>query len=80
MSNAVKSLIANFGVAFVLLAIMVGLLAWWLTEYTAETEAPLPPCATEDSDNCYWDADTMGNGEGRSFTVRDGVVTYEGEK
>lgn len=24
----------------------------------------LPPCATEDSENCYWDADTMGNGEG----------------
>lgn len=24
----------------------------------------LPPCPTEDSVNCYWDADTMGNGEG----------------
>ncbi|WNO27760.1 membrane protein [Microbacterium phage Huwbert] len=36
----------------------------------------LPPCATEDSDNCYWDASVQGNGEGRSFDVRDGVVTY----
>lgn len=24
----------------------------------------LPPCATEDSTGCYWDADTMGNGLG----------------
>jgi hypothetical protein len=37
----------------------------------------LPPCVTEDSVSCYWDADTMGNGRGRSFTVdADGVVTY----
>jgi len=36
----------------------------------------LPPCEEEDSDNCYWDADTRGNGEGHSFEVRDGVYTY----
>lgn len=24
----------------------------------------LPPCATEDSTNCYWDAQTQGNGQG----------------
>jgi len=29
--------------------------------------ATLPPCATEDSTNCYWDADTRGNGQGLSF-------------
>lgn len=28
---------------------------------------PLPPCPTEDSDHCYWDARTMGNGLGESF-------------
>src|SRR5688572_17396268 len=27
------------------------------------------PCQHEDSVNCYWDADTMGNGTGRSFSV-----------
>ena len=32
----------------------------------------VPPCATEDSDDCYWDAPTMGNGHGRSFVVIDG--------
>jgi len=24
----------------------------------------LPPCATEDSVNCYWDASAQGNGQG----------------
>lgn len=28
------------------------------------------PCAEEDSVNCYWDAQTMGNGKGHSFYVR----------
>ena len=27
----------------------------------------IPPCATEDSTNCYWDASTSGNGTGSSF-------------
>jgi hypothetical protein len=29
----------------------------------------LPPCATEDSDNCYWDAQTMGDGAGKDSVV-----------
>lgn len=38
-------------------------------------EGPLPPCPTEDSTGCYWDADTMGNGEGEdSITLHDGVA------
>lgn len=36
----------------------------------------LPPCATEDSDNCWWDAARDGNGEGRSFVVIDGQISY----
>lgn len=36
----------------------------------------LPPCAAEDSNNCRWDASTMGNGRGASFiTVLDRTVT-----
>lgn len=27
----------------------------------------LEPCAYEDDINCYWDAQTMGNGQGQSF-------------
>lgn len=37
----------------------------------------LMPCDTEDSDNCYWDAEQQGNGEGKSFVVLDGKVYYE---
>jgi hypothetical protein len=37
---------------------------------------PLPACQTEDSDNCYWDAATMGNGRGRSFVTVAGETTY----
>lgn len=35
-----------------------------LTKVSESTPGSLPPCAEEDSDNCYWDADTMGNGQG----------------
>lgn len=28
------------------------------------SESPLPPCPTEDSEGCYWDASEHGNGEG----------------
>lgn len=44
-------------------------------------EGPLlPECETEDSDNCAWDATVHGNGQGRSFYVLDGHVTYTGER
>lgn len=38
----------------------------------------LPVCAEEDSAGpCAWDAWSVGNGVGRSFTVSaDGIVTY----
>lgn len=29
----------------------------------------LPPCATEDSTGCYWDADTMGNSQGEDVVA-----------
>lgn len=38
-----------------------------------ETTIQLPPCATEDSDNCYWQADQAGNQIGASFVVIDGI-------
>jgi hypothetical protein len=38
---------------------------------------PLPPCPTEDAENCYWDAATMGTGSGRSFVDVGGVVYYQ---
>ena len=36
----------------------------------------LPPCASEDSDQCYWDAPNRGNGKGRSFYRLDGRTIY----
>lgn len=36
----------------------------------------LKPCASEDSDNCYWDAATRGNGRGTSFVVIRGQYFY----
>jgi hypothetical protein len=45
--------------------------------------AILPPCAEEDSSNCRWDADNMGNGTGTSFVALhtpgtpDDLLIYE---
>lgn len=36
----------------------------------------MPPCVTEDSTGCYWNAQTMGNGEGRSFVALGELVIY----
>ena len=51
-------------------------MAWFMLLIEPAPERAMPACATEDSDNCFWDAETMGNGEGRSFIVVDGVVDY----
>lgn len=37
----------------------------------------LPPCPTEDSANCYWDATVQGNSTGQSFATYQGdTLTY----
>lgn len=37
----------------------------------------LPPCEYEDSNGCYWDAGTAGNGQGTSFiALSDGRLLY----
>jgi hypothetical protein len=38
--------------------------------------AILPPCEYEDSANCSWNAQTSGNGEGRSFFDLGGTAYY----
>ena len=40
----------------------------------------LPPCVAEDSDNCYWDARTMGNRQGDSFVTISGFTHYAFEE
>jgi len=34
----------------------------------------LPPCQTEDSRNCHWQAESRGNGQGASFVDIGGVM------
>lgn len=46
------------------------------TKGTTVTMTPLPPCRTEDSDNCYWDAFNQGNGDGMTFITYRGETTY----
>lgn len=50
-----------------------------LTATPSPVSASYPPCESEDSDGpCRWDANKMGNGKGRSFTVEaDGTVRYD---
>lgn len=66
--------------AVVLVACAAGLGTWMAAladeESVLGTSTNLEPCATEDSDDCYWLADEQGNGAGRSFVVIDGAVFY----
>lgn len=42
----------------------------------AQLFAGLKPLSVEDGENGYWDAKRMGNGQGQSYIVRNGVQTY----
>lgn len=43
---------------------------------TSPVEATTPQCATEDSTNCFWNAQTQGNGIGNSFYTDAAGNTY----
>lgn len=70
-----KRRIAAFWVAFAIVA------AAGVAGSVAYNSAPahLPPCPTEDSSNCYFDASTRGDGVGRSFIDWHGTTYLEGE-
>lgn len=55
-------------VALVALSLVAGAIVGALRGNAANLS--LPPCPTEDSTHCYWDADTMGNGQGRDVVNR----------
>lgn len=42
----------------------------------ATVPSVLPPCASEDSQDCYWLASEFGNGSGRSFIDVAGETIY----
>lgn len=74
----------NVVLAVVVTALTFALCLAWLNIATDAPQpgAGLPPCATEDSTGCYWDADTRGNGTGHDVvTLENGVssnLTPEG--
>jgi hypothetical protein len=65
---AATALVGAATVAFVV-SMLTG-----MSEPTGKVE--LSPCAAEDSENCYWNAQDRGNGEGTSFIRLDGVTYY----
>ncbi|MBQ9917373.1 MAG: hypothetical protein IJO71_09280 [Microbacterium sp.] len=69
----------RFGWCVVVAAVAVLALPSTVWTGVAAVRAPhaLPACVTEDDvTDCYWDAQTRGNGRGLSFEVRGGVVYY----
>lgn len=50
------------------LALAAGIAGGTLTRYAIE-DATLPPCPTEDSTGCYWDASESGNGLGNDVVT-----------
>jgi len=57
-------------------AVALGAAGWHAGGVENDEWYGLEPCVTEDSDNCYWDAELRGNGKGWSFYVIDGQITY----
>jgi len=43
---------------------------------TVKVPTTLPHCEYEDSDNCIWDGEVDGNGQGASFIAWEGKVYY----
>lgn len=52
-------------VSYAILAFLLGAATLLLSMDALQTN--LPPCPTEDSINCVWDASARGNGKGASF-------------
>lgn len=69
--------LALLGITIIFLA-MAGIFTTLATPPPAPKPVVLPPCEQEDSENCYWDASTRGNGLGSSFVNIDGAVYYLG--
>lgn len=57
-------------------AVLVGGYAYALSPSPVQGGVSFPACATEDSTNCFWNADTMGNGTGNSFIDINGTAYY----
>ena len=55
--------------------LIFGGLVWGGDIAASDWTQGLPPCAEEDSNNCYWDSSERGNGNGLDFiTINDEVI------
>ena len=65
-------------IAYVVVGIaLVTTLTGTLVAYSGTDKGDTVPCAQEDSPGpCYWDASTMGNGVGLSYTVDAAQVVH----
>jgi uncharacterized protein YcsI (UPF0317 family) len=52
-----------------LVGIVIGCSLTFAIMAPALTAPSLPPCLTEDSTGCYWDAETHGNGTGQDVVT-----------
>lgn len=63
-------LLANLAIALFVITDSAQWVASWIAPEPVISEGPpLEPCPTEDSTQCYWDADTMGNGRGNDLVT-----------
>lgn len=58
-------------------AFLLGIVAFVVAVTAFQLMSLLPPCEAEDATFCYWNAQTMGNGYGKSFiTLWEGFTIY----
>jgi hypothetical protein len=81
MSHTDRSDLASIITGVALFALTCTLTVWMFnlaTEPRGMDTLGLEPCATEDQlTDCYWDAHERGNGQGMSFIIVNGTLTYE---
>ncbi|WNT44312.1 membrane protein [Microbacterium phage CandC] len=74
--NGWGGLVTYLGFVAVAVVLIIGAFIGSAITEPSPNPPALPACATEDSDNCWWDATKQGNGAGLSFVVIEGEVTY----
>ena len=64
-----RAILAGLATAMLIPVTMVAIVGGIVAGALAVQLPGMGKCPTEDSVNCYWDADTMGNGHGNSYVT-----------
>lgn len=64
-----RAILAGLATAALIPALMVAIVGAIVAGALVAQLPSMEKCPTEDSLNCYWDADTMGNGQGNSYVT-----------